>query len=300
VFFDKTDEWDGIIKGLVITSIEDTGKMNMAREGRLTLKRYRLEAEKLVVAKRDAVKAAMADQVLEDKLWLKSWQMMEATFKNLETQLEEKEKFAERWEADMKEKLRAERLAQLEPLGYIDFGTGFRLSEIDEPTFQALKSGLEKAKADKEEAERKAEEERIAREKEQERIRLENEQLKKEREAREKEAARIKKETEDRERRIKAEQEAILKKEREAREKVEAQLKAKKEAEAREKQRQAAEAKKARLAPDKDKLIALADSIKTVVFPVVESEEAKNALIGVRSLLVKVDQYIRAKAEELK
>lgn len=300
MFFDKTDEWDGIIKGLVITSIEDTGKMNMAREGRLTLKRYRLEAEKLVVAKRDAVKAAMADQVLEDKLWLKSWQMMEATFKNLETQLEEKEKFAERWEADMKEKLRAERLAQLEPLGYIDFGTGFRLSEIDEPTFQALKSGLEKAKADKEEAERKAEEERIAREKEQERIRLENEQLKKEREAREKEAARIKKETEDRERRIKAEQEAILKKEREAREKVEAQLKAKKEAEAREKQRQAAEAKKARLAPDKDKLIALADSIKTVVFPVVESEEAKNALIGVRSLLVKVDQYIRAKAEELK
>lgn len=164
VFFNKATEWDATIQSIVITSPEETGKMKMAKEGRLTLKKMRLEAEKIVKDKRDEVKYAMANFVLEDKLWLKAGQMMEATFKNLETKLEEKEKFAERWEAERKEKLKSERLQQLLPLGF-QYENGFDLGNMEEAMFNSLKLGLETAKKEKEEAERKAEEERIAKEK---------------------------------------------------------------------------------------------------------------------------------------
>ena len=189
VFFNKASEWDATIQSIVITSPTETGKMKMAKEGRLTLKNMRLEAEKIVKAKRDEVKYAMANFVLEDKLWLKAGQMMEATFKNLETKLEEKEKFAERWDAEQKEKLKSERLALLLPLGF-QFENGFDLGSMDEKMFQSLKLGLETAKKEKEDAERKAEEERIAKEKaeaeERARIKAENERLKKEAEEKEK------------------------------------------------------------------------------------------------------------------
>jgi hypothetical protein len=160
VFFNKASEWDATIQSIVITSPEETGKMRMAREGRLTLKNMRLEAEKIVKAKREEVKHRMANDLLEDKLWLKAWQMIEATFKNLEMKLEEKEKFAERWEAEQREKLRKERLSQLLPLGF-QFETGIDLGNMDEQTFQNLKLGLETAKREREEAERRAEEERL-------------------------------------------------------------------------------------------------------------------------------------------
>lgn len=163
-FFNKAAEWDDTIKSIVITSPEETGKMKMAKEGRLTLKNMRLEAEKIVKAKRDEVKHRMANDVLEDKLWLRAGQMMEATFKNLETKLEEKEKFAERWEAEQKEKLKQSRLAELLPLGF-QYENGFDLGNMSEQMYQSLKVGLETAKKEKEEAERKAEEERIAKEK---------------------------------------------------------------------------------------------------------------------------------------
>jgi hypothetical protein len=241
LFFNKAAEWDTTIQSIVITSPEETGKMKMAREGRLTLKNMRLEAEKIVKAKRDEIKYAIADFVLEDKLWLKAGQMIEATFKNLETKLEEKEKFAERWEAERKEKLRAERLALLLPFGYVS-EKGVNLADMDEDTFQKFKLGLETAKREREEAERKAEEERIAREKaeaeERARIKAENERLKAEAEAKEKKLAeeRVKAEAERKEMelklaKLKAEAEAKLKLEREEKEKLQAEIRAKAEAE---------------------------------------------------------------------
>lgn len=253
VFFNKAAEWGATIQSIVITSPEETGKMKMAKEGRLTLKNMRLEAEKIVKAKRDEVKYAMANFVLEDKLWLKAGQMMEATFKNLETKLEEKEKFAERWEAERKEKLKAERLEQLLPLGF-QLENGFDLGNMDEQMFQSLKLGLETAKKEKEETERKAEEERIAKEKaeaeERARIKAENERLKLEAEAKEKQLAeeRAKAEAERKAMeakaaKLKAEADAKLKAEKEANEKLQAEIRAKAEAE--EKAKREAEAKAA-------------------------------------------------------
>src|SRR5574343_201735 len=99
MFFEKASEWNQTIASIVITDPGETGKMKMAKEGRLTLKNMRLDAKKVVDAKRQVVKSRMADDKLEDELLLKAGQMVEATFKNLELKLEEKEKFAERCEA---------------------------------------------------------------------------------------------------------------------------------------------------------------------------------------------------------
>lgn len=143
---------------------EETGKMKMAKEGRLTLKNMRLEAEKIVKAKRDEVKYAMANFVLEDKLWLKAGQMMEATFKNLEIKLEEKEKFAERWKAEEKEKLKAERTLKLQP--YLEFITleFIDLVNMGDADFEKLLATAKLSLQAKIEMEKKAEEERIAKE----------------------------------------------------------------------------------------------------------------------------------------
>lgn len=257
VFFNKASEWDSTIQSIVITSPDEIGKMKMAKEGRLTLKNMRLDAEKIVKAKRDEVKFRMANDILEDKLWLKAGQMMEATFKNLETKLEEKEKFAERWKAEQEEKLRVERTELINPYSeYIPYGLNFgTMSQEDfDKTLNGAKLQLQAKIAE----EKRIEEERIAKEKaeaeERERIRLENEKLKKEAEEKE---AQLKKEREE----ALAKQRAIEEKAKEEKEKLEAQIKAKKEQEDKiEAERKSSElrakleAEKAAKAPKKEKL----------------------------------------------
>lgn len=332
-FFQKAGEWNETIESIVITDPSETGKMKMAKEGRLFLKNLRLEGEKIVKAKREEIKARMADDVLEDKLWLKSGQMMEATFKNLESKLEEKEKFAERFEAERKEKLRSERLEILSPFQeFIPFGIENSLGEMPETEFEKILNGAKLQQSTKIEAERKAEEERIAREKaeaeERERIRQENERLRKEAEEREKALAeerakaeaerkaieeKARKEREEAEaiaRKEREEQEAKLAAERKERERAEAELRAQKEAEEKarieaekkaeaERKAKAAEERKARLAPDKEKLVSLAGFLETLPIPEVKSEEAKKVIADVKILLAKTGNFLREKSEQI-
>lgn len=282
-FFVKANEWNDTIESLQINDISETGKMKMAREGRLTLKNMRLDAKRVVEEKREEVKSKMADFVLEDKLWLKSFQMVEATFKNLETKLEEKEKFAERKEAERLAEIERDRINLLIPYNEFCSIESMDLKTMSEEDFAA---SFDKAKRlfdlDKAEKER-IEKERIAKEKaeaeERERIRLENERLKKEAEEKERllkieaekrakaEAERLAKEELERKRlaeiaaKERAENEAKLKKAAEEKAKLEAELKAKREAEIAELKRleeqakkQAEEFRKASLAPQKEKM----------------------------------------------
>lgn len=138
-FFAKAEEWKTQVESIVITDPTQTDKMALAKTGRLQLKNFRLEAEKLVKAQREIVKARMADDVLEDKLWLRSGQIMEAVFKNLETKLEEKEKFAERWEAEQEEIRRQERLSILVQYDVVEMPG---LGKMSEEQFQTYLSGL--------------------------------------------------------------------------------------------------------------------------------------------------------------
>ena len=282
-FFEKAGEWNDTIEALQINDVSEVGKMKMAKEGRLTLKNQRISCKKIVEEKRLEVKAKMADYVLEDKLWLKAFQMIEATYKNLETKLEEKEKYAERKERERIDVLERERINKLLPYNefcYIENMDLRTMSDDDyNKEFEKAKKMFDLDKAEKE----RVEKERLAKEKaeaaERERIRKENERLKKEAEERERkakieaekrakaEAERKEKEEAERKKREeaeakkRAEYEAKLKKEREEKARIEAELKKKKEAEEAEKrrieseQKAAKEAKrKAALAPQKTKI----------------------------------------------
>lgn len=282
IFFNKASEWDATIQSIVITSPDEVGKMKMAKEGRLTLKNMRLEAEKVVKTKRDEVKFRMANDILEDKLWLKAGQMMEATFKNLETKLEEKEKFAERWKADQEEKLRAERTDLIQP--YSDFlPYGLNFGTMTEEDFQKTFLGSKLQSEAKKAEDKRIEDERVAKEKaeaeERERMRRENERLKKEAEEKEKELAdeRAKAEADRKEVEEKArkEREEADKKHHEEKAKLEvekaklqAEIRAKEEAEEKEaEEKRAAElkvkidAEKSAKAPKKEKLTKWVDGL---------------------------------------
>jgi len=320
-FFNKAKEWNNTISALVINDISETGKMKMAREGRLTLKNMRIECKKLVEEKRQSVKNRMADDILEDKLWLKSFQMVEATYKNLEGKLEEKEKFAERKEAERLDQIEKERLSKLLPLSEFCSIESMDLKRMNEDDFnEKLDKAIRLSELDRKEKEQQ-EKDRIAIEKAEiearELQRLENVKLRAEAEAREKvEAKRIAKEISDaKERQLKEKvakdaQDAILRKEREAREKVEAELKAKKDAEIKAIKDAAAKAKseevsrkkaekEALLAPDKIKLENLANEIVKITLPDVKSQEAKDILKQVQILLNKTSNHIKDKSLEL-
>lgn len=329
-FFNKVPEWEQMIAGIIITDPAEVGKMKMAREARLSLKDTRNEAKKFVESKRNEVKARMANDVLEDKLWLKLFQIMEATFKNLESKAEEKEKFAERWEAENKEKLRTERTALLSP--YVDDVSIYPLGDFNEDSFQNLLNGQKLAHQAKIEEAKRIEEERIAKEKaeaeERERIKVENERLKKEAEERQKaEQARLEAERIEREKAEAAfkkqqdEKEAAFAKERaeaakrerterEAREKAEAILMGKEAAEKKakadeekrieqqRKEKDLAE-KKAKRAPDKQKLTDLSTAIKLISIPQCKSEEGKAIIENTRQLIDKLTKYIEDNADKL-
>jgi hypothetical protein len=155
-FFAKADEWKSQVETIVITDPSQTDKMALAKTGRLQLKNIRLEAEKLIKNQREIVKSRMADDVLEDKLWLRSGQIMEAVFKNLETKLEDKEKFAERWEAEQIEKRRVERSALLAEYNQVEIPG---LGQMSQDQFEMYLGGV-KAKYEQDEIIRKEAEEK--------------------------------------------------------------------------------------------------------------------------------------------
>jgi hypothetical protein len=186
-YFEIAADWEKKIKMLEITDVSQKAEMKMAREGRLFLKEKRVQIDK---THKELKEASLREGQTLDSIK----RILTNLIKPLEEELEQKEKFAEIKEAQRKESLRLERLEKLRVFDF-QYDNGFNLGEMDEPMFQNLLSGCEKAYNEQKEAEKKLEEERIAKEKaeveERERIKKENEKLKKEAEEKEKvEAAR--------------------------------------------------------------------------------------------------------------
>jgi hypothetical protein len=244
----------------------------------------------------------------------------------MEEKLEAIEKYFENIEKERKQKLRDERLIELQK--YETDGTLLMLGEMSDEVWNNYLAGVKLQFDARKEAERKAEEARLAEieaeKKRQEEIRLENERLKKEREELEKQAEiERKKQVAEMAKAEKARKEAEAKMllqakadrerieaERQAREKAEAALLAQKEAE--EKARKEAEAralaeetarikaeKKLAAAPDKEKLLRLAETINTLELPVLKTPEAAEIIGNVKTLLNKVNAYIIEKANNL-
>jgi len=180
-YFEIAAEWERKTKELVITDISQKAEMKMAREARLFLKEKRVEVEKTRKFLKD-------DSLREGQTIDAIAKVLKNLIEPIETQLEQKEKFAEIQEANRKEALRQERAATLEKMG--DYAiTSFRMStlnlgEISQDEFDAFKNQIEVDIMKLEQLAQKDEEERLAKEQaelqERERIRLENEALKKE------------------------------------------------------------------------------------------------------------------------
>ena len=300
-FFTEAEKQKDAIDSIVVDRPDQIEEMKQAREIRLSIKNKRIEARDIVKAEREKLKAAMADFTLQDKLWLKSFQMLEAVCNNLETKAEEKEKFAERYEAEQKKLRYEERVNKLQKFN-TDLSI-YNLYEMENDSFEKLLANEKKLYEDR----LKAEEESIKR------LKAEREAEKKHQEEIKKENKRLKKEAEEREQKLaqeRAEQEKKLEAERKAREAAEAKIKAEKEAQAKKEAEEKArletikkkeeEEKRAKmLAPDKEKLIELAQQIDLLELPAVNSKEANSVIRATEEMLGKVSNYIRGKAKTL-
>lgn len=151
-FFSKASEWSEKINDIVITDPTQVREMKLARESRLMLRGYRLDAEKLIKEKRDVLKEKMSDDILFDKLLLNANKMIKATFENLETKLQEKEKFAERWESEQKAKLRSERIIQLAK--YSNDVSMYPVENMSVDQYEKLLNGLKLSFEQRQEQER--------------------------------------------------------------------------------------------------------------------------------------------------
>lgn len=295
-FFQSAKEHEDTIDAIKITSPDQTDKMQLARTIRLQIRQKRLEAKKIMQENRDRVKAAMASYTLEDKLWLKAFQMLEAVCDNLETKAEEKEKFAERWEAEQKAQRTENRLDAL-----LEFAIGdienYRsiVADMTDDVFSSYLNGLKAERQAKIEADRKAEQERIAREKaeaeERERVRKENERLRKEaeereraykaeqerqRKEREEAEAKARKERMEIERKAEAERrkhEEALAKERAERERLQREQREREAAEEKRLEEERKEQERKAKAPDKQKLMAWVRSFEMPDPPSMKSDK---------------------------
>ena len=249
--FSGTESWKQQISNIKVKDHTDTMAMQMADTARLNVKKARLEAEKLFDSKREEVQKIKAEFDLEDKLWLKSKQIMQELFKSIEQEAEYKANTLKRYEVEQKEKRTQERLEKI--IKYNPTISRFDIENLSEEMFTTLLNGVEKEYNDRIESEKKAEEERIAKEKaeaeERERIRLENERLRKEAEEKEKQLAaeRAKAEAERKAIEEKAAKERAIAEEKARKEREEAAHKLQAEQEAARIAQQKAEAEKAKL-----------------------------------------------------
>lgn len=315
-FFTAADEWRQKALGIQITRPDQFREMKLARETRLALREIRINAEK-------TRKALKEDSLRKGKAIDGIYNMLAFAVEPLEKHLLEQEQFIQRLEEQRKAKLKADREAELIPLG-VDVSL-YQLGEMDDATFGQLLETNRLAFAARQEAARKAEQERIERERkeaeerakreaaaaaERERLRLENERLAREK-AEAEEKARIEREKLEAERKAELERiererraadekarqereaaEAQARAEREAREKAEAELRAKQEAERKAKEEQEAAARAAAAAPDRDKLDAFAQAVRALPVPVLSTHAGQEIETLIRSQVEKFALWI--------
>lgn len=306
------------LDSVTVSDENDKVNMKLANTIRLGVRQVRLDAEKTFDAKRAEVQQLMLGYKTEDSLWLKAKQTMQILTREIEENARWKEETRERFEAEQKEIVIQQRINRVAKVAEL---TRSEFENMSDTSFELFATGLEKAYAEKIEAEKKAEAERIAKEKadaeERLRIQAENERLKKEAEAKELQLAKERENAEKQRKEIEAkaeaerkaieekarkereEQQRIIEKQREEAAKIEKERLAK-EAEA-ENQRKAAElaAKKLAAAPDKEKLLLFAAQLRSMQLPVLSSIEAINIVDNIKVLIEKTALFTDQKANEL-
>ncbi len=302
-FFEEAQKWEEEAKKIKVTDITQVAKMDRAREGRLALKKIRVEAD-------NTRKLLKEKSLREGKAIDGIANVIKALIVPVEQYLEAQEKFKERIEEEEKKQLILERQVKLSVYITEEELSAYNLGELSEDAFNNILSTSKFAHDAKLKAEKEAEDERIKKEKEREveieKQRLENIKLKKEADNAKKFAdvkakanAEIiadakKKEDEAKEKQAKLEKEI--------KEKELAELKVKQEKEAKEKADKEAEAeeeRKKKLAPEKDKLFVWSEQIKSIEVPTGLSKAGLQIVKEAEEQLLKISQDIKLKIKNL-
>lgn len=184
-FLEQIAEWKEKALALVVTDESQAAEMQLAREGRLALRKVRTTADKL----REELKA---ESLRYGRAVQGVYNVIEAGIVPIEKHLEDQEKFIERMEAKRRDELRIERqqlVAGLHEYFPVNIDLGYMTAEDFDRMYNGAvlqQKAAAEAKAAAEEAAKvaaaKAEKERIAKEKadaeERERLRIENDKLK--------------------------------------------------------------------------------------------------------------------------
>jgi hypothetical protein len=278
-FFSQAAEWEEKTRGLVITDVSQKAEMALARTGRLQLKEIAAELTRKRLKENILVEGRFIDAI---------YNLIEGVTKPIESELLEKEKFAERQEEARIQKITDDRIAQLEKF-CPDCGTVYKVGTLTDEAFSRLLEDSRVAFEAREEKARKEADEIARREAEEaaERARIAEENIKLKAEAAKAEAEAKAKEAEAKAERDK--QEALVRQAQEETERVRKELAAKAEAEAkaeREKaeeeariDRRKAEAEaKAAMAGDREKVLSYVGMIESIAIPNVKSTEAKRLI----------------------
>jgi len=298
-YYQQIVEWRG--KALAVSNPESPTDQKIAREVRLGLKNVRCEVERVR-------KALKADSLARGKAIDGFANVLKYLCEPVEEKLMAVEQYAERQEAARIAQIVEERTRELSALGADP--AAYNLGAMDDDTFRLILDAARKSKAEREEAARKAEAERVARE---QADRIAREKAEKEaaearklaeaeRKAREEFEAVARKEKAANDAKLKAEREVREKAEREAAEakrREQARIDAEKAAAAEKANAERAAAEKAARAPDKAKLIAYADALCSVEFPVASTVDGEAAFYEVAKTLTKFSDWIRDQAGKL-
>lgn len=150
--FQGTADWKAQVEALEIKGIADSMNIALADTYRLNAKKARLAAEKVFDAKREEVQAQMAGFKTEDALWLKSKQVMQILFKEIEDLAEYKSKFAQRYETEQRELRTQSRKLKVQELN--PEVSQAEYENMSEATFDMFLGGLKNDKDAREKAAR--------------------------------------------------------------------------------------------------------------------------------------------------
>ena len=189
-YVNQINQWQSQNDEIQVNSIEQKEEMKKADTLRKSIKKDRKDGERFFKAQRTEVQALMADYKAEDTLWLRITQKFEELCKNIESDLDLKATYAERIEAERKQKLLLERTQILSE--YSNNPAQYSLEHLTDEAFYELFNGLKLQHQVRIETERRAEEERIElqrkQDKERAEIEAENKRLREEAEQLKREA----------------------------------------------------------------------------------------------------------------
>ena len=178
--FAGTSKWKEQVNAIEVAGIDDKMSIQLAEVARKNAKDARLSAEKMLDLKREEVQKLKIEFDTEDKMWLKVKQIVQITFKEIESIAEYKASFRKRYESEQKELKALSRIAEV--MKFSNEINRIEFENMSDQTFDSFLSGLETTHNAKVEAEKELERVRVEKEeeakKEQERIRLENITLK--------------------------------------------------------------------------------------------------------------------------